>query len=102
VVREASVDDAEDYATRLAGHGATVDAWETTYVHLLDAGSPEHPVLRWMEGTALRPVKAALAPDAWPAFRAELATRLAEAYPVRHGVVPFPFRRLFLVATTKE
>ena len=59
-----------------------------------------HPVLRWMEGTALRPVKAALDEDAWRRFRAVLGEKLAAAYPVRHGLVPFAFRRVFLVAET--
>ena len=103
LVRDAPVDDAAGYATRMAGLGAVVDAWETTYVHLLneDPRNPgEHPVLRWMEGTALRPVRAALDGDAWQAFRATLATRLATVYPARNGVVPFPFRRIFVVAAT--
>jgi trans-aconitate 2-methyltransferase len=75
----------------------TVDAWETTYLHILPAG-PEHPVLSWMEGTALRPVRAALDVDAWTDFRAALGERLAEEYPVRDGRVLFPFRRVFVVA----
>jgi trans-aconitate 2-methyltransferase len=55
-----------------------------------------------MEGTALRPVRAALAGDgeSWAAFRVELAGRLAEAYPVRDSLVYFPFRRIFFVART--
>ena len=60
----------------------------------------EHPVLRWMEGTALRPVKAALDENAWRAFRAELGGELAAAYPAAHGHVAFPFRRIFVVART--
>jgi trans-aconitate 2-methyltransferase len=102
VVREAPVDDAAGYAARLTGVGATVNAWETTYVHLLPAATDEHPVLRWMEGTALRPVKAALDEAGWRKFRAALAAKLASAYPARGGVVPFPFRRIFVVAKTEE
>jgi trans-aconitate 2-methyltransferase len=134
LVRAAPVDDAAGYATLLAGAGCAVDAWETTYVHQLPADTAEHPVLSWLTGTALRPVRAALAdaeepaspvpanplpanplpaasapagvgrgePDGsrWTAFRAALADRLAEAYPVRHGAVLFPFRRIFVVART--
>ncbi len=98
----APVADPVDYARLLADAGCAVDAWETTYVHLLPADSPEHPVLRWMDGTALRPVHAALAGDdaAWTAFRAELGERLAQAYPVRGDQVYFPFRRIFVVART--
>ena len=103
VVREAPVDDAVGYAALLTAAGAQVDAWETTYVHLLTTGDgDEHPVLRWMEGTALRPVKAALDEDAWQSFRAALGERLAAAYPVRGGLVPFPFHRVFMVARTSQ
>jgi len=102
VLREAPVDDAAGYAARLTGLGATVDAWETTYVHLLPDSSAEHPVLRWMEGTALRPVRAVLDDAAWQQFRAALGDQLAAAYPARNGVVPFPFRRVFVVAHTQE
>jgi trans-aconitate 2-methyltransferase len=99
IVREAPVDDAAGYAELLIGAGAAVDAWETTYVHLLDDSGPDHPVLRWMEGTALRPVKAALDDPAWRAFRAALGATLAAEYPARNGFVAFPFRRIFAVAT---
>ena len=84
----------------LTGAGAAVDAWETTYVHLLPATGAEHPVLRWMEGTALRPVRAALGDAAWQDFRAALGAQLTAAYPVRDAVVAFPFRRIFVVAQT--
>jgi trans-aconitate 2-methyltransferase len=107
VTREAPVDDPTGYAGVLLAAGATVDAWETTYLHLLPVdpaggGSPGdgHPVLRWMEGTALRPVKAALDENAWQAFRAELGRELSAAYPAAHGHVAFPFRRVFVVART--
>ncbi len=98
-LREAPVDDAAGYATRLTALGAIVDAWETTYVHLLPAAA-EHPVLRWMEGTALRPVRVRLDDRSWAGFRAELGERVAAAYPVENGLVTFPFRRIFVVART--
>ncbi|MEU5726809.1 trans-aconitate 2-methyltransferase [Micromonospora sp. NPDC047738] len=101
LLREAPVDDPVDYAALLAGTGCAVDAWETTYVHLLPAAAgADHPVLSWMEGTALRPVRAALDAAGWADFRAELGVRLAQAYPVRQGQVYFPFRRIFVVART--
>ncbi len=99
IVREAPVDDAAGYADLLIRAGAAVDAWETTYLHLLADTGPEHPVLRWMEGTALRPVKAALDDAAWREFRAALGVTLAAEYPARNGYVAFPFRRVFAVAT---
>ena len=100
VLREAPVDDPAGYAALLTAASASVDAWETTYLHLLPADADEHPVLRWMEGTALRPVRAALDDNAWQSFRADLARELAGAYPVTGAGVAFPFRRIFVVART--
>jgi trans-aconitate 2-methyltransferase len=102
LLREAPVDDPAGYAALLTAAGAAVDAWETTYLHLLPAGGPDHPVLRWMEGTALRPVKAALDENAWQAFRADLARELAGAYPASGAYVAFLFRRVFVVARTAD
>jgi trans-aconitate 2-methyltransferase len=86
------------YARLLTDAGATVDAWETTYLHQLPVTGPDHPVLSWVEGTALRPVRGAL-PDAdWAGYRSELGAELATAYPVHNGLVSFPFRRIFVVA----
>jgi trans-aconitate 2-methyltransferase len=100
LLRAAPVDDPLGYTALLADAGCTVDAWETTYVHRLPDDGTGHPVLRWMDGTALRPVRAALDDTAFAAFRDELQTRLDADYPVRHGVVSFPFRRIFVVART--
>jgi trans-aconitate 2-methyltransferase len=97
----ASVLDPAGYAQLLVGLGCRVDAWETTYLHLLPEAGTEHPVVRWMEGTAMRPARAALTDDAeWDEFRAEVRTLVAQAYPVAGGVVAFPFRRIFVVART--
>ncbi|GAA4613796.1 trans-aconitate 2-methyltransferase [Saccharopolyspora hordei] len=96
VLRTDPVLDPVGYADVLADLGVAVDAWETTYVHALRGPDP---VLEWVTGTALRPVRAALDDAEWAEFRAELAPRLAEAYPQRpDGVTWFPFRRLFVVA----
>ncbi|WFE39609.1 trans-aconitate 2-methyltransferase [Micromonospora sp. WMMD998] len=100
LLRAAPVDEPVGYAALLTGADCAVDAWETTYVHLLPAAGADHPVLAWMEGTALRPVRAALDAAGWADFRAELGAVLAEAYPVRQGQVHFPFRRIFVVART--
>lgn len=88
----------EDYADLLADAGCTVDAWETTYVQRLEG---DDAVLEWISGTALRPIRAALADADWETFRGELAELLAEAYPQRaDGTTWFPFRRVFVVART--
>jgi trans-aconitate 2-methyltransferase len=90
------VDSAAEYAAMLADAGCAVDTWETTYVHELTG---EHPVLNWITGTALTPVKGALNEQDWQQFRSELIPMLAERYPVRpDGRTFFPFRRIFVVA----
>ena len=87
------------YAELLTDAGCTVDAWETTYVHELTG---ENPVLEWITGTALTPVKSRLDEAQWQRFRAELIPMLDAAYPVRpDGTTFFPFRRIFVVAQVK-
>ncbi len=98
---EGAVLDPVDYAELLRAAGCAVDAWETTYVHQLPATATTHPVLAWTEGTALRPVRAILSDDDWAAYRSDLQTVLADEYPVRDGVVFFPFRRIFVVAAVR-
>lgn len=84
------------YHDLLAPLCATLDIWETTYLHVLEG---EDPVLNWIKGTALRPLLAALEEADRPAFEAACATRLRQAYPPRpDGRTLFPFRRLFIVA----
>ena len=48
-----------DYLALLAGAGCEVDAWETTYLHVLPG---EDAVVDWYRGSGLRPVLAALPP----------------------------------------
>ncbi len=93
-----AVDDAIGYATHLVALGCEVDAWETTYLHQLPASGDDHPVLRWVEGTALTGVRSTLDDANWAAFRAELNPRFADVYPIRDGRAYFPFRRIFVVA----
>lgn len=83
-----------EYAELLSGFGCRVDAWETTYVHLLQG---EDPVLAWVSGTALRPILDRLDEREARRFTAELGERLAEAYPAGPHGTPFPFRRIFVV-----
>ncbi|MGJ0120205.1 trans-aconitate 2-methyltransferase [Williamsia sp. MIQD14] len=93
-----TVDDPTGYATLLADAGCAVDAWETTYIQRLTG---DNPVLEWVTGTALTPVRSALVDDDWEAFRADLAPELSAAYPRRSdGTTFFPFRRIFVVART--
>jgi trans-aconitate 2-methyltransferase len=101
VLREPlAVLDPAGYADVLVDAGCEVDAWETTYLQRL---SGPDAVLEWVTGTALRPIRAALAEDAWTQFRAELAVELRAAYPTRpDGSTWFPFRRVFAVAQVRR
>ncbi|MFN8189074.1 MAG: trans-aconitate 2-methyltransferase [Nocardioidaceae bacterium] len=87
--------DPEVYLERLVGLGMAVDAWETTYLHVLTG---DDPVFTWVSGTGARPTLQALPDDLRPPFEEEFRRRLRAAYPARdHGVV-LPFRRVFVVA----
>ncbi|MFD7920804.1 trans-aconitate 2-methyltransferase [Streptomyces sp. NPDC059740] len=85
----------------LAHGGCTVDAWETTYVQLLQG---QDAVLDWVKGTALRPVLTALEgdPQAQQEFVEEYRDLLREAYPPGPQGTLFPFRRIFAVATRTD
>jgi trans-aconitate 2-methyltransferase len=82
------------YVELLTRAGCTVDAWETSYLHILPG---DNAVLDWTRGTTLRPVLAALTAEQAEAFLAEYGERLRKAYnPQPFGTV-FPFRRVFAV-----
>jgi trans-aconitate 2-methyltransferase len=87
--------DPAEYLDLLARNGCVVDAWETTYLHLLDG---EDPVLQWISGTGLRPVIAALGGAEREEFMAQYGALLADAYPPASYGTVFPFRRVFVVA----
>lgn len=84
------------YHALLSPLAARLDLWETVYWHVLEG---PRPVLEWVRGTTLVPVREALGDDAADAFETEYAAKLERAYPAGpNGQVLFPFRRLFLVA----
>ena len=83
------------YLERLAAHSATVDVWETTYLQVLVG---EDAVLRWMQGTGLRPVLSELNGAEQAEFLAEYGARLRLAYPRRSFGTVLPYRRIFVVA----
>jgi trans-aconitate 2-methyltransferase len=97
-----SVAEPSTYATLLAETGATVDAWETTYLHVLDPEGRfgDDAVLAWVSGTGLRPVLDTLAddPPLQQAFVDAYAATLRAAYPRRRWGTLLPFRRVFAVA----
>lgn len=86
-----------DYDAALAPPCDEVDLWRTVYAHRL--GSPED-VVKWVEGSGLRPYLDPLDAEKRAAFLAAYGQAVTEAYPVqRNGAVLFPFPRLFAVAT---
>jgi len=88
--------DPEIYLDALAGLGCTVDAWETTYLHVLQGPDP---VLTWVTGTGARPTLEALGRVGLrEEFEVEFRAALAAAYPPREYGVVLPFRRIFVVA----
>jgi trans-aconitate 2-methyltransferase len=87
---------AEDYLRALARPGWSVDAWETTYLHVLRGPDP---VFEWISGTGARPVLEALPEPERERFAEEYKARLRRAYPASEAGTVLPFRRAFAVAT---
>lgn len=84
------------YADTLTGLGLSVDAWETTYLHLL---SGPQAVLDWVSGTTLRPWLAACADDGErERLKATVLAAYQRAYPRGPHGTWFPFKRRFFVA----
>lgn len=75
---------------------ASLDLWETTYLHVLTGVDP---VVEWAAGSSLRPFLDPLPEEQRIAFRAAYAAALRPHYPPQaDGSTLLPFRRLFLVA----
>jgi trans-aconitate 2-methyltransferase len=92
------VGDAVHFGRLLRDAGCAVDAWETTYIHQLPVVQGQrHPVLTWMSGTAMRPIRAVLDDTGWESFCDELERELWQLYPPHGSVVDFPFLRVFAV-----
>ncbi|MBM9466902.1 trans-aconitate 2-methyltransferase [Nakamurella sp. YIM 132084] len=91
--------DPQDYLVALAGLGCRVDAWETTYLHVL---SGPDPVFTWVSGTGARPVLQALPEELREPFTTEAKARLRAAYPEigydDSAATVLPFRRVFVCA----
>jgi trans-aconitate 2-methyltransferase len=83
-----------DYVDLLAQTGYAVDAWETTYYHVLPG---DNAVVEWTKGTTLRPVLALLDPEQAASFVADYTERLRGAYKAGPFGTIFPFRRVFTV-----
>jgi len=86
--------DAATYLRALQPLVTSVDAWETTYLHVLHG---EDPVFTWVSGTGARPTLQALDESLRPRFEDEFKRRLRAAYPDDGSGVVLPFRRVFVV-----
>jgi len=88
--------DAAGYWDLLRPLAASLDIWETTYLHPLTG---EDAVVEWAAGSSLRPFLEPLDPAQRAAFRRAYAEALRPHYARRaDGTTLLPFRRLFLVA----
>ncbi len=90
--------DAAGYWDLLRPLAASLDIWETIYLHPLTG---EDAVVEWAAGSSLRPFLEPLVRAEQAAFRSAYAEALRPHYPRRaDGTTLLPFRRLFLVAVT--
>jgi len=103
LARGEAVSEPAVYLFLLAGLGCDVDAWETTYQHILDPGGDRgEMVLEWTKGTALLPVFEVLKDEAERAdFVAAYGAALLRAYPRAPFGTVFALRRIFAVAHKK-
>jgi len=85
----------DQYLDLLGGLGLIVDAWETTYMHVL-AGAD--PVTEWYKGSGLRPVLALLNTADASEFVAQYSQQVQKYYPAAPYGTVLPFRRVFVVA----
>jgi trans-aconitate 2-methyltransferase len=83
------------YLADLARLGMRVEAWETTYLHVLTG---QDPVFTWISGTGARPVLQALSDEQLEVFVPTYQAMLRQAYPPQEFGTVLPFRRVFVVA----
>ncbi|MEO7262197.1 MAG: methyltransferase domain-containing protein [Jatrophihabitantaceae bacterium] len=95
VLRHDVVAEPAEYLELLVEAGLRVNAWQTSYLHVLPGPDP---VLEWVRGTGLRPVLQALGNDEAAEFTGEYAALLRQAYPARPFGTVFEFLRTFVVA----
>ncbi len=89
--------DAGGYWDLLRPLVASLDIWETTYLHVLTG---EDAVVQWAMGTSLKPYLDKLTVGLRRDFLRAYAAALRPEYPIRaDGTTLLPFRRLFILAT---
>jgi len=88
------------YYSLLHRASASLDIWETEYLHVLEGTDA---VKEWTKGTWLKRFLDPLEEPQRSQFEAEYARRVSDAYPQQpDGKTLFPFRRLFIVAVKKR
>ncbi len=86
----------EEYYDLLRPRAASLDMWQTTYLHVLTG---KDAVVEWAAGSSLRPFLDKLPPEQAKDFRAAYAAALRPHYPPRpDGTTLLPFKRFFFVA----
>ncbi|MFK7825625.1 MAG: methyltransferase domain-containing protein [Oligoflexales bacterium] len=86
----------EEYYELLAETGVDVDIWETTYLHVLEG---DNPVLEWMKGSALSPIRGTLKGDDYHSFEKEYGEKLKDYYPINKNFKTFyQVKRIFILA----
>ncbi|PFG68296.1 trans-aconitate 2-methyltransferase [Propionibacteriaceae bacterium ES.041] len=84
-----------DAVAVLTALGCTVDAWETTYLHLLPGPDP---VFEWISGTGARPILDRLPEPLRAEFSQAYKEKLRIAYPAQDFGTVLRFPRAFVVA----
>jgi trans-aconitate 2-methyltransferase len=84
------------YYDQLARALASIELWETSYVHVMESHAA---IIDWVRPTGLRPYLDSLRNDAERLeFERDLLHEIKALYPVQHdGKVLFPFKRLFVI-----
>ena len=84
-----------DAIAALSALGCTVDAWETTYLHILRGPDP---VFEWISGTGARPILDRLTEPLRSEFVLAYKEKLRQAYPAQDFGTVLRFPRAFVVA----
>ncbi|HEY6556371.1 MAG TPA: methyltransferase domain-containing protein [Polyangiaceae bacterium] len=87
-----------EYVAILSSSGFEVNAWDTTYFHVLQG---EDPVLDWMRATLLRSVLPQLPSPAHADFLSDYGRELERLYPRRSFGTVLPIARCFVVGSKR-
>ena len=94
-IRKNPVQTPQEYFEIFSPLGALCDIWETTYLHELIG---DNPVLEWVKGSALSPMRGTLSHAEYREFEQAYGKKLQAAYPkMPNGSTLFPFKRIFMV-----